>query len=625
MDQDTLTIFGNLIKSCRNKLDLSQEKLGEEIGYHGSYVSKIERGHQKPKLTKEVAVKFINFFRQSGAPEELISNMSELANHLQGWSLEEPLTDPELTYRINQGLASLTSDQRKIAARLIMAMMDTLEDIFIGGDKNNSDRKWQLAMEHYDSADKREGLIDHEMSLYIHAGRGASLYRLGMYDEAIQDYQRVRYPAQSIIQEQDILIPPELKTKAHKEEANSYLEIGNIRRRKAEWGPARKQYEAAKKFYPDDRLWIGECDRRIAGVDLFQARSSDAEALCQNILQNLPETALHGKLKTLQHLAWAYKYQGRWDEAIQLYKDASQIAEQTLSGDELVLENVRSWRYQADVYSLHQEWYDEAEKLYAKALKNLKDFKEKKGRDELILLRGMNLLGLGHIYSEQSQKEYEALNYLNESEDLNRRLKETLTLARVYIAKAKFFIRNGRFSNAEANLRNARDYLEAVGNPYYFGEYFVTSCKLYYEKREFNRIYQTVEEDIKLFEKDLYLLHTAHIQLITGKVYLYQDKDFRNAFQSFNQATWNGLAYNKYVFWRVFRELLTEIDQLISVKEFEKGNLFCQQYKDYWQDRIIKPEVRSDLRRSLELIDQKEREITGLIMRPDILTKKRGE
>jgi tetratricopeptide (TPR) repeat protein len=608
------------MKACRSdEAKLSQEQLGEELGYHGSYISKIEHGREPPKLTKSLALKIINVLRQYGASAESIDLLSEEANRLQGDFSNLPLADPFLI-DLSQRLQGKPRDEVKLSARFHLALADVIEAIYEAR-RNVTDGKWKSAEDRVISRKRRwDRIVSREIELYVNEVLADSVYYQGRFEDAIRNYERVRLIAFSLKQqEKDVSIPPELKTRAQELEALSYIRIGNAYRRLAQWKAATEQFLRAKELSKDPS-WICDCKRRIAAVQLFQSLADQAEVLCGEILQELPEADLPGRLKTLQHLGWANRYKGRWDEAIQNYKAAEEILEQTVSDDKLMVGRIKSWRYQADVYSLRREWRDEAERLYRRALDTLQDFKGK-GSDELIMLRGMNLLGLGQVYIEQPEKEYDAQMYLDESEELHLRLRELLGIPLVYIAKGRLFTKIGLFSEAEGCLQSAKDRLMTVGNSYYLGEVLVSFCQLYYDKQEFPLIYQMAEEDMTPFEKDLFLIHRARIQLIKGKAYLRQG-NYERAFQALCDATRTGLAYNRYIFEEVFDELSEQVDYLSSNRDLEHGAVFCQKYRDFWQARLIKPEDRPVVTQSLELIAQKEREFLALDMEPRVLIGK---
>lgn len=62
-EQQLLKIFGQRIKSLRNKKGLSQEKLSFEIGFHRTYIGMVERGERNLSLSNIVV--FAKFFELS--------------------------------------------------------------------------------------------------------------------------------------------------------------------------------------------------------------------------------------------------------------------------------------------------------------------------------------------------------------------------------------------------------------------------------------------------------------------------------------------------------------------------------------------------------------------------------
>lgn len=67
-----LRTFGQVIRSLRNKMNLSQEELADRAGLHRTYIGDIERG------ARNIALK--NIFRISDAlevePEKLVRTLS---------------------------------------------------------------------------------------------------------------------------------------------------------------------------------------------------------------------------------------------------------------------------------------------------------------------------------------------------------------------------------------------------------------------------------------------------------------------------------------------------------------------------------------------------------------------
>lgn len=68
---DARVVFGATVRSRRERLGLSQEKLAEECGLHRTYVSSLERGRRNVSL--------VNICRLAGAlrcePRELLADV----------------------------------------------------------------------------------------------------------------------------------------------------------------------------------------------------------------------------------------------------------------------------------------------------------------------------------------------------------------------------------------------------------------------------------------------------------------------------------------------------------------------------------------------------------------------
>lgn len=70
--QKSLDLLGREIKSRRESLSLSQEKLAERCGFDRTYISMLERGRRNPSL--------LNLIKLSDGLETSVSQLTEVLN-----------------------------------------------------------------------------------------------------------------------------------------------------------------------------------------------------------------------------------------------------------------------------------------------------------------------------------------------------------------------------------------------------------------------------------------------------------------------------------------------------------------------------------------------------------------
>jgi tetratricopeptide (TPR) repeat protein len=295
---------------------------------------------------------------------------------------------------------------------------------------------------------------------------------------------------------------------------------------------------------------------------------------------------------------------GRWSEATQLCEKAVALVRRVTTDE---WELAKALWYLGNAYRL-QRRIEEAEMAYTEASDILVEYKRKGIEDKL--LSGMIQLGLGKVYLKQPGRELKAKECLNESLKIHRSLGESFRIAEVLSEQGDLFLRLGKFEEAEMRLRQARERFWRLENVFYYAITLVTLSELYYEKGDFDRVHEIVEE-ITSCDNGLINYQLARVGLIAGKTHVKQGK-YAEAADTFCTAMDRALKFNDQSFLEVYKEILGEIDRVTRNVGPDEALRLCESLIEFWESKEVASAKREIVQELLESVRQKQEEVRAL-------------
>jgi len=589
-----------LLRNCRIDAGLTQRELAKEIGVHHSLISKYEKGRIP---SQQVARLVVNALSRSKASKNKLNQLQNKLTHELGEITNQHI-HPSLA-RISLRFQHFTNDEAEFAGDALETHFSIIVDR-LQAEKLDEEKKWPLASSRLDAALQLLEDSFSKLRWVLYAKHAATSYREGKFDEAIQYGEWARAMSVTGTLELD-----------KGDEAANLLTLGLAYRRRAKWESAKEAFESIKKLLNGDPHTVADCDRKIISLYNFQGQCDEAILACEQVENFLKEKELENTeahFKLLRHKAWALNLKGGWQEAEELYKEANRLLEEIDMPDmDRELERVRGARYLADAYSLRSERQEEALKLYRENIKSL-DTLEAEGKN-IPLLKAMNLLGLGQILANRLAREKElspAAYYLGESEKLFSKFRETRGVALANIAIGKLHAKTGGFNNAEKILLVALESAHEVKEQYFIGEALSNLIETYFLWGRLESVHEKYK-DIQKEAKQIYDIHLSKIQSLVGRAYIYDGQSETGA-DWLCRSTLTGLNYNLYTFKDRFGELIAQINDFISEKQFDKAHDLLQRCDDFWKGQMprlhLPKETLSEVQETLSNLDKKRLEIT---------------
>jgi tetratricopeptide (TPR) repeat protein len=585
--------FGKRLRECRMEAKLKQKELGQNIHLDGSMISRFETGATLPD--QSTIQRIINVLALHDVPREKLDQLLEAAGYYRTQIFETPVADPVVAF-IQQEFEKLDSEEeRKLLSQDLRSIVE-VDQAYFSARKVSRQRKWNLAGEALLSLrDRLERRIQH-WYLRIDEELGWCRYSDGRYAEAVQYYESALWSARQL---NDL-----------RRQGEILIKMGDAHRRLggSDWDIAHERYSEAKEIFENqgDRIRVADCLRKIAGTYLYQGRPDKALPLGEESLSICQEEGYdRGVYKGLQHKSWAFDMLGRWGEATQLCEEALAIVKSVTSDD---WELAKALRYLGDAYRL-QRRIKEAERAYREAFDIFQKY-ENIGI-EVKLFPSKVRLGLGKVYLKQPGRELEAKSCLNESLEIQKGLGEDFRIAEVQSEQGELLLKLGRFEEAEMRLQQASDRLRRLGNIFYYAITLASLCELYYEKRDFDKVYHTAEI-AKKADNGLINYQLARIELTAGKAHI-DERKFSEAFDALCVASERALIFNDETFGEIRNDLLDEIDRITREIAPEVALQLCESFIGFWENKAVASAKQGLVQESLKAIRQKQEEI-GVLM-----------
>ncbi len=261
-----------------------------------------------------------------------------------------------------------------------------------------------------------------------------------------------------------------------------WIELGNSYIR---MNPDTAFHFAQKAFEKADS--INYLSGKAEAIYLFGFYNYIKGQLNKTLENNLSLVEIYKKLKDDKRLATTYnslgvvnKNLGNYDEAVKYYIEASKIHEKRKDSIPLA----RTLSNLGNVYFYYGKDLQKAIVNYDKALSI---FRSKDQKREI----GMNLNNLGLLYSNEKIKDYEkALDYLNEAEQIFKKINFLYGLATTYQHKGRIYSHQKKFTTALKTLNKSLDINVEIQNTKEVAFTLQTIAELFFELGEYQSALQ---------------------------------------------------------------------------------------------------------------------------------------
>lgn len=153
---------------------------------------------------------------------------------------------------------------------------------------------------------------------------------------------------------------------------------------------------------------------------------------------------------------------------------------------------------------------------------------------------GLTLLLKGELYFAQN-RHIDASDYYDDAEDLLRENNGQQYLAKVYLAKAKFFLKFNEYKSAIFHLENALPVTNEYEGEFIRASILTTLGEVYFAQKNYNRSELILNESLKISESDQFPTLRVKAYEILSKIYGNQNDiekayAYQNAFYSLRDS-----------------------------------------------------------------------------------------
>jgi len=599
--------FGELLREFRKRAGLKQATLAHMTSCADTEISRFETGSKLP--SQALLHKIINAFRGS-IPEDELIKLWDLAGYIgtpRSWQ-ESPPAHPKMLV-INQ----LIADQIKkgLGQDIVDSAMDYALSVVQAeiGVQNSTEllkqREWKKGLGSLNAIERNINRLDNLYALLFstqamaHYGDGDYLNAINHFNLTLRSLYRLKAVVSDNSQKELLL----------HQIGNILINIGSVYRRKSEMSVAEDYYRQAEEIFSSlensgaKEMLINSL-RKQAGIANYLGQADKAISILEKCgsISNEENTSASVTYKNWQHLAWAYRLLGRWDEAIELNEKAFDLIQKNTPVDKW--EVMKAHIYLGESYrlirngDLAKEHYEEAQRILISI--------EDEGRHAR-LQEGMILLGLGRVYLKRPTQLHLAQDYLDRSLQMHYQLGEELMVAAVKNEIGELHIAYNEFEQALDYLLQSRDYFKHIKADFYYLSCLASLCKCYYRSQKFSEIYIILDEVGKITNVQMET-HLAKIKLMAGQAKL-TDDDIQSASSLFCESLKHAISFNKYVFQEIWNEISEDITNLVKTNKIDFALTMLNLGKQCVEQTPWKDDERALAKELLTKIKVKEKEI----------------
>jgi tetratricopeptide (TPR) repeat protein len=605
--------FGELLRTYRKKAEFTQIRLQMETDIDASLISRYETGKSRPD---EGALKAImGALGKRGIPREEQNELWKAA----GFSITDngrlSVADPVVNL-VEGVLRQLNVEERQFVSDDLRSALD-IDQGFLRAERTVARKRWEKAISEFSGLRGKYGEREQGWYLRLDSRLAWCMYGAGKYGDAVRYYESALGAARQLADLCERRGMHHKQAELQRKEAEILIRRGDIDRRRGRdwWNVALDCYEQAEKIFSEklvDRIGVADCLRKTAGVYLYQGRPDRALPLIDRSIRMSQgegdgEQYVEGTYRGWQHQAWAYDILGRWDEATQLCEDAVDLVESHTTDE---WELAKAHRYLGDAYRLQRRPAD-AERAYKQALHLLQIPEVAAGEEEelkVTLLLGMIELGLGQVCLKKLGGQADARYHLNRSMYAHQRFGEDFTINRVFSEQGQLLLSLGRLEAAEARLLAASRELKKW-NTVYYAITLATLCDLYYQKRDFDKLFDTAE-DAREADNGLINYQLCRVEFLVGRARIDQEA-YSEALDVFQAVAEKALDFNAQTFREVCEDISGEVGQAIQADKLGLALQVCESQIEFWEDRLpqLEPAQQELVHKWLEEMRRKREEV----------------
>jgi tetratricopeptide (TPR) repeat protein len=531
------TEFGELLKKLRKATGLNQQELGEKISMHSSAICRYEKGTiPNPETLSSI----VNVLASEQVDHKDLDKLWKAANPYLTETLNPSASDSQI--EVIRHLFEIYPEGEKGLLRKDIQKTIELNQDFNIARKFRKEKKWGDGVTKLNSLRAKMDLDFHDRDLRVEEALGDCYYGSISFSEALGHYEQAMSSATYI--------------KDTNKQKELLIKIGNVFRRRG--GTSSKRaidhyYSEARKIELSDRKCEAGCLRKEGGAWLFLGRPDEAQKLLdQSLAICYAENWDLGTYKGMQHMAWACSMLGRWSEAVRLCWQALLLIPESNQWD-----HIKGLRYLADSMRLARQT-DEAEEIYNQALNMVNHLGVEQSRTV-----GLIYLGLAKLYLKKDGEEGHTKELLDKGLMCHGGAGEDFRAIDFFVELGYFYLKSGKFDEAETKLNMAkRQYLEQ-GNCYFHARTLALLSELYYKKETSNRIVRLEEivAEAKRLDNGLINYFLGKILYFYGKALL-DDRQIEKAAEVWKLSTEKFLSFNVESFQESSIILMGEFDRI---------------------------------------------------------------